>query len=131
MLAKAESLKWEDWYLHAERDFQNAKLLTKYQGTTDTVAFLLQQTAEKYLKGYLLKHGWTLKKTHDLELLITLANKHNNEFAEFLDYSRLLSATYVESRYPLGPPKDYSDKQISDWIDQTKKLISFIKEQKG
>ncbi len=129
MPAKSESLRWEDWYAHAERDLQGAILTLQYQGSTGLAAFLLQQATEKYIKGYLLKHGWILKKTHDLEFLLTKASEHDQLFTEFLDFGRILSGAYVESRYPFGPPKDYSNEQIKDWLSQTEKLIAFIKEQ--
>ena len=129
MPAKSESYKYEDWYSHAEVDLKNAKLLLINEGSTEIIAFHLQQSVEKYLKGYLIKHGWPLKKIHDVEMLLSVASRHNDFFKEFLDFGRIISAAYVESRHPLGPPKEYSNQQINDWLAQTEKLIAFIKEQ--
>jgi HEPN domain-containing protein len=117
----------EAWFLHGERDLHSARLLLKNDGPSDTIAFLLQQTTEKYIKGYLITRGWKLRKIHDLEALLRDAIEFDIAFEEFLDFGRLLSAAYIESRYPVGPPEEYSQKQISDWLSDTEKLISLIK----
>jgi HEPN domain-containing protein len=129
MPAEFESQRYKDWFAHAELDMADAKVLLKYKGSSETIAFHLQQAAEKYIKGYLVKHGWSLKKIHDIEALLTAASRYNEFFREFLDLGRLISAAYIESRYPSGPPKEYSYKQITEWLAQTEKLITFIKEQ--
>jgi HEPN domain-containing protein len=119
----------EDWFLHGDNDFQSAKLLFKNKGPTENIAFFLQQAVEKYLKGYLLSKGWKLQKIHDLEVLISEAIRYDKAFKAFLDFARVISAVYVESRYPAGPPKEYSIEKISEWLEQTEKLITFIKEE--
>jgi HEPN domain-containing protein len=124
---KSESSRYEDWFSYGQRDLQNAKLLLRYGGSTDTIAFFFQQSVEKHLKGYLIKHGWKLKKIHDVEVLLSIASRHSELFKEYLDFSRVISAVYVESRYPLGPPKEYSKKQITEWLEQTESLITLVK----
>ena len=127
MPAKTNSIKYEDWYLHGGRDLQSAKILLKSKGSSENIAFFLQQAAEKYLKGYLIKQGWKLKKIHDLEVLLSEASRHNESFKAYLDSARLMSAAYIESRYPLGPPKEYSIELVSEWLEQTETLIALIK----
>jgi HEPN domain-containing protein len=129
MPADPEQKEIEDWFLHGDNDFQSAKVLFKNNGPTDNIAFSLQQAVEKYMKGYLLSKGWKLKKIHDLEVLISEAIKHDKSFNIYLDFARIISAIYVESRYPTGPPKGYSIEEISGWTEQTEKLISLIKKQ--
>ena len=117
-----------EWFGHGDKDLRTAKILIEHHGFSDNVAFFLQQASEKYLKGYLLSKGWKLQKTHDLEVLISEAAKYDKTFKDFLDFAQIISALYVESRYPLGPPKEYSQKEISDWLQHTEKIISKIKE---
>ncbi|MBI4288720.1 MAG: HEPN domain-containing protein [Chloroflexi bacterium] len=65
----------DQWFTVGGHDFQSAKLLFQQQGPADTITVLIQQAAEKYLKGYLLARGWKLQKTHDLEVLVAEAAK--------------------------------------------------------
>ena len=127
MPAEHDKKGFADWFLHADNDFQSAKLLFKNNGPTDNIAFSLQQAIEKYLKGYLLSKNWKLQKIHDLEVLISEVIKYEKAFKVYLDFARVISAVYVESRYPSGPPKGYSIKQISEWMAQTENLITEIK----
>ena len=92
----------DQWFTVGGHDLQSAKLLFEQQGPTDTITVLIQQAAEKYLKGYLLARGWKLKKTHDLELLVAEAAKLDKAFEQFLDLARTLSGYYLRNRYPHG-----------------------------
>lgn len=58
MQSKPDKTIWMEWFSRGDHDFQSAKLLLQEGGHTDTVVFLLHQTVEKYLKGFLLAKGW-------------------------------------------------------------------------
>ena len=88
---------------------------------------LIQQAAEKYLKGYLIYHGWKLRKTHDLRQLVAEAVNYDLGFADFRDFTRKATAYYLEYRYPPGPPADYPREEIADILVQTEKLITKIR----
>jgi HEPN domain-containing protein len=118
----------EEWLLRGEHDLQSARLLYEQEGPTDTIAILLQQAAEKYLKGYLLTRGWKLQKTHDLEVLVSQAITYDSKFDRFLDFARIISAYYIEDRYPPGPPADYPREEIAGLMEQTDVLVTLIKE---
>jgi len=120
-----------EWFLRGDHDLQSARILVKQGGHTDTIAVLLQQATEKYLKGYLLTQGWRLKKIHDLEVLVSEAITHDKGFKQFLDFARKAAAFYLEVRYPPGPPTEYSEEEISDMLAQTEKLIAKIEEALG
>ena len=121
----------EEWFLRGEHDLQSAKLLLQQGGATDTIAILAQQAAEKYLKGYLLTQGWKLQKTHDLEVLVSEAITHDKAFEQFLDFARVVSAYYLENRYPPGPPVGYPREEIAHVLEQTEKFTAKIKEATG
>lgn len=97
----------QEWFSRGDHDCQAAKVLVDKGGFTDTIAMLVQQAAEKYLKGYLVYHGWKLKKTHDLRRLVAEAVSHDPGFADFRDFARVATAYYLQDRYPPGPPADY------------------------
>jgi HEPN domain-containing protein len=127
MPAESGDSQSTDWFKHGDNDLKSALLLFKGDGPTGNIAFSLQQSIEKYIKGYLLLKGWKLQKIHDLETLLSEAIKCNHSLETYLDFARIVSAIYVESRYPMGPPKEYTNKQISEWLKQTEELIAEIK----
>ena len=60
-------------------------------------------------------------------MLLSEAGKYQKNLNKYLDFTRLISAVYVESRYPSGPPKGYSTEQISEWMILAEKLIEQLK----
>lgn len=61
-----------EWFEKGLRDIEVAQFLYDHNHYTDAIALNIHQALEKYLKGFLLKNGWTLQKPHDL---ITLASR--------------------------------------------------------
>jgi HEPN domain-containing protein len=57
------------------RGIEVAQFFHDHDHYTDAIALRIHQALEKYLKGFLLKNGWTLQKTHDL---INLASQAGN-----------------------------------------------------
>jgi len=121
----------QEWLARGSNDMQTARLAFQAGAPTDTIAVLLQQAAEKCLKGYLLSQGWHLKKTHDLRELVDKAREYDASFSDYLDMARRWTAYYVEDRYPPGPPADYPREEIADVMEQTEKLIAKIREATG
>jgi HEPN domain-containing protein len=118
------------WYNYGEQDFQGAKILSREGGFSVTILFLVEQGVEKYLKGFLLSKGWKLKKTHDLELLVTEASYYNSSLKEFLDLSRILTAFYIKERYPPDIPLGNPQEETSSLIKQAEELIARIRDSK-
>ena len=118
----------KEWLEKGKHDFEMAQLLYKEQGYTDTIAFLIHQAVEKYLKGFLIYHGWQLKKIHDLEALLSEAIKIEPSFENFIPACRKITEYYIESRYPLGFPVDYSREEIKESLDVARKIITKVQE---
>ncbi len=79
-----EAIKYlvERWINIAERDLLTARQgLEAQQVVTETVCYHLQQAAEKYLKGYLVKHQVEFSKTHNIMLLLNLCATVDAAFA--------------------------------------------------
>ena len=112
----------DQWFEKGNHDLVTARLAFGASAPTDTTAVLLQQAAEKHLKGYLLSRGWQLKKTHDLRDLIDRAIEYDAGFGEYIGMARLLTAMYIEDRYPSGLPEDYSRKEIASLMEQWRNL---------
>lgn len=49
-----------------KRDIKVAEFLFDACHYTDIIALHVQQAIEKYLKAFLIRNGWALRKTHDL-----------------------------------------------------------------
>ena len=91
-----------DWLAQGDQDLEAAEILLNQNGPLPIVAFLLQQTVEKYLKGYLLSQAWSLRRIHDLEILIQEAISRDIDFGPFLSTCQQITEYYIESRYPVG-----------------------------
>jgi HEPN domain-containing protein len=109
-----EEIKLEftrDWVRKAENDYRIAKhLLESDEDYTYGVTFHAQQTAEKYLKAFLVWHQIEFKKTHDLAILLESAAKVAPEISETLTEVPDLTPYGVEYRYP----GDYPDVTATD-----------------
>jgi HEPN domain-containing protein len=118
----------QEWLSRGSNDLETARLAFQAGAPTGTIGVLLQQAAEKCLKGYLISKGWRLKRTHDLAELVDTAREYDITFSDYLDMARRLTAYYVEDRYPPGPPVDYPREEIAEVMEQTNNLITRTKE---
>lgn len=61
---------YKEWFEYAKRDLESAKfLINMYPKPIEIICYHCEQSAEKYLKGYLIKHSNKTERTHDLVLL--------------------------------------------------------------
>lgn len=119
-----------EWFERGRHDIEMAQLLFNEKGYTDTIAFLIQQGAEKYLKGFLVFHGRRIDKayrTHDLGFLLGSLEDVEPEIAQFADFCDRATRYYIEDRYPPGPPVQYSVEEIEQSLVEAQGLSGFIK----
>ncbi|MHB1347350.1 MAG: HEPN domain-containing protein [Candidatus Humimicrobiaceae bacterium] len=89
------------WMEKADRDLEVANRELKIPDPlTDIICFHAQQSAEKYMKAYLIFLDIEFQKTHDIEDLVAVAGKKDPLILEFKDIGAELSAFAVEARYP-------------------------------
>lgn len=96
-----------EWIQKAAEDFRRVPRRLA-EGDIDDAAFHLQQALEKYLKGFLLSQGWTLKKVHDLEALLDDAVTYDRQLEEYRPLVQQVTGYYLIERYPTveeGPTK--------------------------
>lgn len=118
----------QEWFDKADSDLDQAEFLLKNDRPLVYVAYFIQQTAEKYLKGFLISNGWELEKIHNLDKLLKECSKFDKAFSKFLPSFRKISRFYFESCYPIGYEVEYTSKEINQAIDDVKSLIRFVKE---
>jgi len=108
----SEVKKWID---KAEHDLIAAKHMLELADLTDIVCFHCQQCAEKYLKALLFFNDVHFPKTHDLRLLLELAQKHCKLELKLSDIIPLNRYT-IEGRYP-GDWEPISKKEALNAIE--------------
>jgi len=91
-----------DWLCSARVRLRSADLLYPIEGVTESVIELLQEASERFLKAYLLSHGWKLRKIHDLGALVAEAVSLDPRFAEFGDFADSLTDQFWAQHYPGG-----------------------------
>ncbi|WDU82137.1 HEPN domain-containing protein [Caloramator sp. Dgby_cultured_2] len=90
-----------EWFEFAEMDLNSAKfLLNMHPKPLEIICYHCQQSAEKYLKGYLALIGEKITKTHDLIFLNKICKKHDEEFKNIDDDCVELVDYGVNIRYP-------------------------------
>jgi len=117
-----------EWFVLGDQDLHAAQILLTEDGPLPVVAFHLQQTIEKYLKGYLLVQGWQLRRLHDLEILLQEAIRLDPDFGSFLEDCQRITEFYIESRYPTGFFIPFSVSELRSDLEATQNLITMIRD---
>ncbi len=118
----------QEWFQRGENDLKTAQIALSGGAPSGTVAVLLHQACEKYIKGFLIYHGWQLIRTHNLVFLLREAMKSNSHLAKFVDLAGTLTSEYLEERYPPGPTVEFSNEGIKELLAETQNLILILKE---
>jgi HEPN domain-containing protein len=89
------------WVRKAEADLAGAHDLARaVRSYHDLICFHCQQSAEKYLKAFLIERGVPFPKTHRLEDLLLLLVPHDPSLRSLRRTVVTLSRYAVEYRYP-------------------------------
>lgn len=118
----------EEWFERGRHDIETAQLLYDERGYTDSIAYHIQQSVEKYLKGYLVLHGRKPPKIHELDTILNQIAAFDDSFNDFLNLCEKASRYYIEDRYPPGPPVEYEYEEIKADLDKAWELIRKIRE---
>ncbi|MBM3322634.1 HEPN domain-containing protein [candidate division WOR-3 bacterium] len=125
-MSKAESSYPADWFRIADRDLRRCRLLLDgddYPGA----GFHLQQAVEKYIKGYLLTHGWKLRRIHDLETLLNEAVKLDASLEEFREPCRRVTQYYLEDRYPYIVASELTAEEIQESLRFAERIVAKLR----
>ncbi len=117
-----------EWFEKGKHDWEGAQLLFENGHYTDTIAMLIQQAVEKYLKGFLILHGWKLEKIHDLVKLLAEAAKYKPGLDRFEEDCRRITRYYSEGRYPGRMPVEYPRAEIREALCAAEEMIKEIGE---
>jgi HEPN domain-containing protein len=126
----ADPLKQQakEWFERGDHDVETARLLYNERGHTDAIAYHVQQTIEKYLKGFLVLHGQKPPWIHELDALLeTVARFQPDLYPKFIELCERATRYYLQDRYPPGPPADYTYEEMKADLDLTGELVELIR----
>jgi len=90
------------WIHKAEADYQAARILLRQRKTLlpDNICWNCQQSAEKYLKAYLVRHAIDYPRRHDLVQLGNLCAGADPDFTLVAGAIATLDQFGTDIRYP-------------------------------
>lgn len=116
----------KQWILKAEEDLIVVDKLTEVQIIAPaSVCFHCQQASEKYLKAFLISHDVEIRRTHNIEFLLTECCDINPIFSE-ID-PKNLSDYGVDVRYP-GDIYIPDDSEVLDSISIVRQIKCIVEE---
>ena len=92
----------QEWLNKGNDDLRSAEHLSTMQHPTpdEVICYLCQQSAEKYLKSYLVLNDIEPPRIHDLKELMEMCGQLNNNFNVLLPQLDVLKVYAVLPRYP-------------------------------
>ena len=120
----------DEWADKAEADYKAAVALNRRrkEPLPDIVCYHCQQSAEKYLKAYLIAQGGAPPRIHDLVQLLNLAALHDATFAAKLILTQALNPYGVMIRYP---GMSASEAEARDAVRTMRRLRAFLRRKLG
>ncbi|OHA14102.1 MAG: hypothetical protein A2909_02805 [Candidatus Tagabacteria bacterium RIFCSPLOWO2_01_FULL_39_11] len=123
-----ESSLARDWFRIGENDLGFVKSGFKdLNAFFPQICFLCQQSAEKYLKGFLVFYKKGFPKIHDLTELVKLCSKIDKNFSKILKDADILSQYYLVVRYPTEY-KEAGKLEAREAIETAKRIADFVKD---
>jgi HEPN domain-containing protein len=95
-----------DWFLLGRERLEAADAVRSARGVCNSAVELLQESVERYLKGFLVSTGWPLQRIHSLSTLLDFAIKRDARFKEFAELCDTLTAQFWQQHYPGGDLTD-------------------------
>jgi HEPN domain-containing protein len=115
------------WIAKAELDYRTAEsLLRDLDPIRESIAFHSQQTAEKYLKAFLVCRRIEFPKTHSIAQLLDLVSTVAPDLADSLDDAIDLTPFGVEIRYPGDFPEllHGQERAVFDVARRTREIVA-------
>jgi len=98
---KTDSNNPSDWLFLANSDLEALQILIEHESGYYMCRSKLAEVLEKILKAELIRLGWILEKTHDLQKLTDeLSDRKSDIIDEVQELGESLSEAYIAGRYP-------------------------------
>ena len=115
----------DDWLPYARQDWSRTLLLLREHDPAGA-GMHLQQVVEKYLKGWLLDRGWALRKTHEVDRLLSDAVAYDPSLQPFRALCQRLSNYYLVERYPPLSLQGPSEAQMTADLAEARQLVGIL-----
>lgn len=99
----AEQKEVNKWLEKAWSDYSFSSSVLPDTSFYAQVCFFFQQSAEKYLKAYIIKYDLEFKKIHDLASLLDICRKHEPTFASEKERNEYLYNVAIGKAKPPVP----------------------------
>jgi HEPN domain-containing protein len=117
-----------EWFAKADEDFEFARInFEEGKSFFAQICFHFQQAAEKYLKCYVIAHELKFLKIHDLPLLLKICLSKDTSFEQLREDCEYLTTFYVDTRYPVHWPTQFSRQETQKAFLSTERIRSFVK----
>ncbi|SHJ95893.1 HEPN domain-containing protein [Tepidibacter formicigenes] len=115
----------DEWFDFAVNDLNSARFLLQMRPIPlEIICYHCQQSAEKYLKGYIALNGDKIIKTHDLTLLNKRCMNFDKDFQKIKDDCIELVDYGVQVRYPFNIELEEQDMKMA--IESAERIEKFI-----
>ena len=113
------------WIHKAEADYQAARILLRQRKTLlpDNICWNCQQSAEKYLKAYLVRHAIDYPRRHDLVQLGNLCADADPDFTLVAGGIAILDQFGTDIRYPGVSASPQDARQAFDALKQVRAFV--------
>lgn len=114
------------WIEKAENDYNFSASILPDTTFYSQVCFFFQQSAEKYLKSYIVKNDLSFRKIHDLLKLLEICKSHNQLFENIRGECENLNAFYIDTRYPVMWPSAVKKEEALKAQESARKIKEFV-----
>lgn len=119
----------KEWISKGEEDYSFARAnLEEGKNFFAQICFHFQQAAEKYLKAFIIASDLEFRRVHDLGLLLKVCSTKDASFEDLRETCEFLSAFYIEARYPVHWPTNFSSQEAQKALQAAERIRAFIKE---
>lgn len=122
---KTDEANPSDWFMLGKERLEAADALHEACGVSYSGVELLQEAVERYLKGFLIGKGWSLRKIHNLSTLLDAVIARDSRFIQFADLCESLTAQFWGQHYPGGDLTDVGS-DYDELRQQAGELIALI-----
>ncbi len=128
MPRKTDSHNPADWLLIAESDMDMVRMSAEKEISYSGARSKLAEILEKILKAELLRIGWQLEKTHDLNrLLQSLVERHSDLASVVEPLCDVLVQVYFTDHYPGFDLDDPDWPKLRAQVEQLSALLESVK----
>jgi HEPN domain-containing protein len=117
-----------EWIEKADEDFEFALInFREKEAFFAQICFHFEQSAEKYLKSFIVAMDLPFRKTHDLQILLQECQTVDPSFVQLHEACEHLTTYYTETRYPVHWPTQFSREEAERAFQFAETIRDFVR----